>query len=774
MTDGTSRELVGDFRRNRLIFFAGSGISLRSGLPSASRVEEATWRGLLSPERKPHAPGNHHQAVVESRQAAELFERIQPEVLYEVLLRGYGSSPEVLRSWQVLWPGLWRSRGGGEPLPTISHYVAVSYSWMAQVPILTTNFDSLFEQAAANLTQSGIDVYAGLFGATRVVTAPAEIAHMIDNPSGRKQLLIAKLHGSISGSGKGGTLDRPDVESLRTTITSITQRDFRLLRSLHNAMRERSLVVIGYSGRDIDLFPHIRDFSRQSGTRPVYWIDNFARRPVDVTLLMSRRNARSLRNARIIGTAFPDEIFDASIRTLLPLASARRLVRRLAPSPAVSSDLREKGELLLEDLSAEAKSRLNPSNRQRLTLMGLLYLSAGMYTDAYALLESLRAASTSSNISSGPPDPGLISHALIQAAHNTSNYGRIDPIARELTKIRTSPWSPLYQIVGRGYLLESRRMAVPYDTVVFRDVGARVYRDELMNVFESSYRLRRWIRRTLTEHGLGTGLTIDLAHIRARCPEAYALAIAVQQHIVESEIRLGSLGQVLLKCEWEVRGNPRSTELVTRLAAHWRVLEGWSYRLGYVNGLAFCYKFLSRLPTGQNRSRAMAEGVWLSSMLEESTTQELLLRNQIEDLLNRMPVSELESVPRSRVSSIESKILKMRAQSRQSGNRLNQVKAILAIGEFNRIVKAQSSFNKLFYLRGEDYLPELRTLTRQIGLTAWTGFLNTLEQSYPAEPRYSLAGDPERVLRLMSELDEEVRSESNRPLGSEGSVLGRT
>ena len=75
--------------------------------------------------------------------------RIQPELFYENLLYIFNST-DTLLLWKSLSPD-YLKKFAYPVVPNINHLFIVDYSVKHNVPIFTTNFDCLFEEAANEL-----------------------------------------------------------------------------------------------------------------------------------------------------------------------------------------------------------------------------------------------------------------------------------------------------------------------------------------------------------------------------------------------------------------------------------------------------------------------------------------------------------------------------------------------------------------------------------------------------------------------------------------------
>ncbi|HTX75562.1 MAG TPA: hypothetical protein VMD29_05090, partial [Terracidiphilus sp.] len=124
-----------------VVFIAGSGISL--GYPAFLPGSSDVLRLAIEQLREPKG--------LSANERSWLHRRILTEVFFQVLL-DYASPDDRKR---ILSP--WEWLGDAASRPTVLHYLIVHLSALHQVPIITPNFDELFERAASDLGL-GVDV----------------------------------------------------------------------------------------------------------------------------------------------------------------------------------------------------------------------------------------------------------------------------------------------------------------------------------------------------------------------------------------------------------------------------------------------------------------------------------------------------------------------------------------------------------------------------------------------------------------------------------------
>lgn len=325
------------YREGRIAFFVGAGASRESGAPMPDQVLGASARVFLPQDARV-------DLLFRAREGP--FCGIQPEVFYEhvlVLTEDVGA----LHLWRVLSPA-WLARQGVRLSPNPNHLALASYAGRTGTPILTTNFDTLIEDAARELSDPALHVVTPFSHDE----AQAVARHLgSPGPTGPSDLF--KLHGSIEidGAASPGTL--------KTTMEGITAVNRNVLRLMRRLAEEHHFAFVGYSGSDIDYFPVLAGMKLRH--RP-FWF-NPGSDPV------TRDHASRIGAIEI--DAFPSEVFAA----LHP--EFRRAGR------AAQTDCGP----LLDLLVSEMPVRLRHCQKQ--LLLGMCLNSVGLNREALAILAAL-------------------------------------------------------------------------------------------------------------------------------------------------------------------------------------------------------------------------------------------------------------------------------------------------------------------------------------------------------------------------------------------------
>jgi len=269
--------------KRQIVFFVGSGVSLAypARLPCAATLLDISLSSYLP-----------NTLLADRRLVSE---NIWPEVFYQDLMAFIGDS--ALSLFAILAHP--RSK------PTLAHHLIIRSAALAHAPAITTNFDCLLEEAAM---QQGV--------AAAIVLPSGPYRPVAEVP-------IWKVHGSLGTSQDGAV-----AKDLLATVSRITQPNLSLLQNLRTLLQERHVCFVGYSGRDLDIFPMIRDFP--DILRP-FWIDPS---PSDAV----KQRAQSIGADLISGTL--EEVFDRNgLATQVDLGRAGIVPSELALKGREDNDL---------------------------------------------------------------------------------------------------------------------------------------------------------------------------------------------------------------------------------------------------------------------------------------------------------------------------------------------------------------------------------------------------------------------------------------------------
>ncbi len=227
-------EICKTISAEKTIFFVGSGVSCPypSSLPSAKEMLRIVLNAA--------APLDG-----EEKELNQILKLSTPELYYEALVEIAG--PKAAWIWSLLTidkrvPEL-KSFALG---PDLGHLAIVYFSWRHSLPVITTNYDLRLEQAADRLD-------------LKPVVCHSESPHGYRRAKGPEEVAVWKVRGSA---------DNPS--SISSTLYEVTRFDEVLITELRHLFEHHRSCLIGYSGRDFDLFPSLVEFKFPE---KAYWVD---------------------------------------------------------------------------------------------------------------------------------------------------------------------------------------------------------------------------------------------------------------------------------------------------------------------------------------------------------------------------------------------------------------------------------------------------------------------------------------------------------------------
>ena len=692
-SDRARRALRNAFQTGDLVFFAGSGISLRSGVPSTgdilSRTVAATFPtiGDLQELHLLDALSKHLIAQI----SQEVIREWEPEIFYEKFLEAAAGIPETLHLWRSLVPSEWRSRGM-QLQPNLNHYAIVDYSAKHNVPILTTNFDHLFEIAAQRLGRK----YRVVRHFTRDSWSPRS-----------NELVIIKMHGTVPRTLKDDDSFR---RSLYTTMTDISRTNFGLASFLAKLSRRYSLTIVGYSGRDIDIFPNIRRIAHgDTQAKPLFWINRFLDRKTQEVinpLAMDYRNAVGLGDrVTILGDSYPDDFF-------------RLMGYKDQISEAQYKKTRQLAVVMLDSLRSELERKLTWSSIQHLMFFAVALRSTGRFKDAHRIFLSIH---NNRHLRSqlAYHEEALLLQTGCDSAHHLSRFAELERYAGRLCAISLGSRSRARLpglIMGLTMKSEAVRMRIPTETFILDDLGPRLYSKQLRLALRENRITSSTISKILSDHNVGRGRHLFLSKFGA----FGEVAIRAQHYMIEHGFREVSM-------EWNLRkaNGGGSTPRLSRsnIKRELERLRLESLRSGYSLGVANYYKFLSRMSAAHQVQEMVEAGRSIAPIIHGVAVDYLLSQNIVEMKLRE---AERGFLSRTQQQELKSLMLQTVHVGRESENPLNVIKSILAIAELNRIMTRGTSFRALLRLDGRDYREELLAQIAVIQAPLWKDFINQL------------------------------------------------
>lgn len=622
------RELERKIDKGEVFFFTGSGISKPSGVPMANEILEASARAFLP----------QHPLV------SEVISRIQPEIFYEKLLELTNGDKRRLALWRLL----------SLPFqPNINHYFMVKYSYQNRVPLFTTNFDILFEKAATRL---GIN-YNSIEGLESFDKEKLDL----------ESLNIIKLHGTIGSNG--------EVSQLYVMMTEISKFNASIVEFIQEEMERRSLVIAGYSGRDLDHFPFIREKSKTSSSKEVFWINKFENQEG-----IDYQNARSIgQHGASIVYSYPDKYLKDS--QLLKRFGLEEMVGEATP-PSISSDLVQK-------LQREARCGLRWGKDQKLLFLGSLLLGVGKFREAQKILKGLDDSPRSYLTEI---QKSLLAFYLHSASHNLSEYTELKQYADRLSIVqgRDRKLRGLFRIIGVTLDAEYHRMLVPYMSFIYEDFAAKLFQGLLLESYRLQEAATQKIIDLISEFGLGVGIHLTVN----RHSKEEVFQLITQQNILEHLVRTLITKQQLIKHLTCIPDDPFSKMILASIDDEWIKLRNLCYRNGYYAGVANCERHRYRTLSSKTEKEI---GLYTAKSIAKLTNLETtrhLVDQQLVDFYMRCGKVDRKMVD-------EQKIIGLFKESLLFENYLNALKSFLALLEFDRLTDKHWEYNDDFRRRAK-------------------------------------------------------------------------
>jgi hypothetical protein len=170
------------------------------------------------------------------------IKRLFPEVTYGAIGEVFGTDSHM-RMWEVFSEAFAAQAGAS---PNVGHLVVADLAARNRWPVLTTNFDRFIERAAQSLG----------YGLNSSVPRLRESKRSYRQTQG--VVTLVKVHGTAD-----------DHHTIRSTAADLS-RCARIVQRLAFQPEPTRLLVIGYSGRDFDVFPHL---AKQFANEEVLWVD---------------------------------------------------------------------------------------------------------------------------------------------------------------------------------------------------------------------------------------------------------------------------------------------------------------------------------------------------------------------------------------------------------------------------------------------------------------------------------------------------------------------
>ncbi|MCG7536806.1 SIR2 family protein [Pseudoalteromonas sp. OOF1S-7] len=583
-------------KSGEVFFFAGSGISYASNLPSAYAVLEHTVNALL--------PEN-----LAAEEKSNICKSIQPEVFYESVI-GMTQTYESLNIWKSLYKGA-QANHQVECEPNLAHLFIAEYSNRNRLPIITTNFDSMFEQAAEAL------------GVKYRVFLPSDAPPCLDE----ELLCICKVHGSIQDH-----QGEYSPQSLWMTMTQITAVNTKWIEYISGVMERKHLCFVGYSGRDIDLFPYLSEAPVKRAAKRIVWVNRFDGDYSD-------NLSRACNALRI--NLWPSELFELSL-SALAMSEFR--------AKKANQDHENRVAALLTYLETDLIQKNLLSVYEKALMYCILLAKLGKYRKAYECALDLECNKLT--YLTRPSSKRLLLLTCARLSHEISRYESCRAYAKQvLNTLKNKPEPDVNaELQARCLVSESLRMEIPNDMYF---IQRKTFKDYLYILY-------------VVGHFAYSSITNRIA-IRAGGLAYSRLNAETQHELIEHHIRFTAIIQSVL-------GSPQrgwNNFVKSYLGHKWEDIREMSYRSGYSAGIANAGKFKYRLdPT----EKAKAESANIYSLTSSATGAELLIRNEADKLLREKQYDKCRH-----------KFLEYADMAKMSGNTLNEIKGIIGFAYSNQM-----------------------------------------------------------------------------------------
>lgn len=588
--------VINALKSGEIFFFSGSGISYASNLPSAYAILEHTANAFL--------PTN-----IREKEKKDICNTIQPEVFYESII-GMTKSYECLDIWRSLYKGEQKNHQV-QCEPNFAHLFITEYSSNNSLPIITTNFDSMFEQACELLNVE--------YRILLPTNMPPETY--------TNTLSICKIHGSVQDN-----QGEYSPHALWTTMTQITRVNTKWIEHICNLMKQKHLCFVGYSGRDIDLFPYLAEAPQKIGAKKIIWINKFNGDHSD----LASQSCNALRVYK-----WPSELFEyASIELSMPMH-----VKKESPCNGT-----QRIEELLESLEESLANKELLEDVEKELLYCVLLAKLGKYQIAHKYATKIK--NTKLSQFSRRSSRHLLLLTCARLSHEISHYESCQAYAKEVLHLlrNKDEYDVNVALQASCLVSEAHRMTIPND----------IY-------FGQQRKFADYLHIFFVVANFISLLIIEKLRMCCKKLRYSSLSPETQHELIEHRVRFYSLMQSIL-------GSPQhgwNKYAKAFLSRRWDSIRDLSYRVGYSAGIANSGKFKYRL-TPLEKTKSESANIY--DLTTSATGSELLVRNEADQLLRDKKFEE------SRL-----KFLEYSNMAEKSGNTLNEIKGIIGYAYANHV-----------------------------------------------------------------------------------------
>ena len=425
--DGFVLRIAEKIRRREVIFFLGAGASCDApaGLPTSFSLLDASFARIALP-----SAGRSKEQM-----AARIVKQIRFEVFMQTLVTAVGQ--EAVGALRILNAGR----------PNVTHnFVALLAEHNLAPFVLTTNFDSLLEQAL-------VARHCGDFELWHLNS------HWRRSPTVGSRFKVLKLHGSLrdkTGQPAGGSI----LIATSQVGRSMPHAKAKILRDV---LRGYHLVFVGYSGLDdFDLLPLLLT---TPSDREIFWISHGSGSEVSTASSLRKHPHGTIGNPeRIVSSREEGVVVRCNTRRFLSLLSEELFGDGFGRAPR-SNQGYDFGYLD----AWEARTELQ---RHKPFINGVLSQRMDDHTAAIDFFHRV------------PTDAPEWKDAAYYAAVSLRHQGSIDAARTQLTQLVNTRAAPLKEVrakaliqlglleneqanlpLGRGYLRKAMRI-LPEDAAI--------------------------------------------------------------------------------------------------------------------------------------------------------------------------------------------------------------------------------------------------------------------------------------------------------------------
>lgn len=264
--------------------FLGAGASMSSGMPSAEKCI-MEWKGQIFTSAN---PGLEKQ--VSHLFLASMQRRIQAWLDKQQRFPVAGSDDEYGTYFECCYPLIDDRRAYFQNLvkaatPSFGYrLLALSAEAGVIDSVWTTNFDGLASRSTIGTPVTAIDV--GLDSTGRIERLPR-----------KQELLCVALHGDYR------------YDSLKNTKQELQAQDAKLRDAFAQHVRDRTIIVLGYSGRDESVMDCLNNAIQQKGVGRIFWCGFQSNEPsAKVKMLIQSARDSGRQAFYVSGNGFDDTL----------------------------------------------------------------------------------------------------------------------------------------------------------------------------------------------------------------------------------------------------------------------------------------------------------------------------------------------------------------------------------------------------------------------------------------------------------------------------------